>query len=123
MVAHDKFMFLLLVTLLLFVVGTFMDTVPAVMILSPILVPVLPRYGISPVAFGVIIIINLGIGLVTPPVGLNLYVAAGLRGIGLGKVLNRHLIIYILCAVAVLTLLMALPQIITFIPDMMKSRN
>ncbi|MDR2390945.1 MAG: TRAP transporter large permease subunit, partial [Planctomycetota bacterium] len=122
-VARGRFMFLLLVTLLLFVVGTFMDTVPAVMILSPILVPVLSKYDISPVAFGVIIIINLGIGLVTPPVGLNLYVAAGLRNTGLEKVLNRHLIIYIFCAIVVLTPLMAVPQIITFIPDMMKPRN
>ncbi len=119
-VAGNKYMFLLIVTILLFIVGTFMDTVPAVMILSPILVPVLDRYGISPIAFGVIIIINLGIGLVTPPVGLNLYVAAGLRKTSIEKVVNKHLAIYIFFATAVLVLLMLVPSFITFIPDMMK---
>jgi C4-dicarboxylate transporter DctM subunit len=119
--AGNKYTFLLFVTVLLFIVGTFMDTVPAVMILSPIFVPVLAAYDISPVAFGVIIIINLGIGLVTPPVGLNLYVAASLRKTTIEKVTNKHLIIYIGCATAILVALMIVPEVITFIPDMMKN--
>ena len=78
-IATNRFMFWALVTVLLLIVGTFMDTCPAVMILTPIFTPALAAYDIDPVVFGVVMIINLGIGLCTPPVGLNLYVAAGLR--------------------------------------------
>ncbi|MDR2391581.1 MAG: TRAP transporter large permease [Planctomycetota bacterium] len=111
--------FLVLVTILLLVVGTFMDVVPAVVILTPIFVPVLKEYDVNPVAFGVIMIITLGIGLVTPPVGLNLYVAAGLRKTTIENVFGKDLLVYILAALGVLVVLMAVPQIIMFLPDMM----
>ncbi len=119
-VSNDKFTFLVLVTLLLFVVGTFLDAVPAVMILTPIFRPVLDQYGISPVAFGVIMIVNLGIGLVTPPVGMNLYVAAGLKKVGIEQVLGKDIFWYVTGATAILVLLMAVPEIITFLPDLVK---
>ncbi len=118
-IADNTFVFMALVTLMLLVVGTFMDVVPAVVILTPIFVPVLREYGVNPVAFGVIMIINLGIGLVTPPVGLNLYVAAGLRKTTIENVVGVHLIMYIAAAVGVLVLLMALPSLIMFLPGMM----
>ena len=81
----------------------------------------LPQYGIDPVAFGVVMIINLGIGYVTPPVGLNLYVAAGLvPGAKVGDVVNKHTVVYILLAFIVLIVLMAFPQIIMLLPNMME---
>lgn len=116
-VAGNKLAFWVLVTVLLLIVGCIMDTVPAVMILAPLFAPCLATYGISNVAFGVIMIINLGIGLCTPPVGLNLYVAAGLRKVGIETVCNRHLWRYLALAVAILILFMALPQIVTFLPE------
>ena len=111
-IASSKFMFLVLVTILLLIVGTFMDTAPAMMILAPILVPILPTYGISPVAFGIIMTINLGIGQVTPPVGMNLYVAASIKKVPVSTVINRHLWIYMLCAFILLCIFMAVPDII-----------
>jgi C4-dicarboxylate transporter DctM subunit len=116
-VAGNKLAFWVLVTVLLLIVGCIMDTVPAVMILAPLFAPCLATYGISNVAFGVIMIINLGIGLCTPPVGLNLYVAAGLRKVGIETVCNRHLWRYLALAMAILVLFMALPQIVTFLPE------
>lgn len=68
-------------------------------------------------AFGVIMVINLGIGLCTPPVGLNLYVAAGLRKVGIETVVNKHLWCYLGLAVLLLVIFMAFPQIITFLPS------
>ena len=62
-------------------------------------------------------IINLGIGLCTPPVGLNLYVAAGLKKTGINNVVCKHLFLYLLCALTVLILLMAFPQIIMLLPN------
>ena len=116
-IASNKFMFWTLVTVLLLIVGCIMDTVPAVMILAPLFASCLDTYGISDVAFGVVMIINLGIGLCTPPVGLNLYVAAGLRKVGIETVVNMHLWKYLALALLLLILFMAFPQIITFLPS------
>ena len=115
-VAASKFSFLALVTILLLIVGTFMDTAPAMMILAPIFVPILPSYGIDPVAFGIIMTINLGIGQVTPPVGMNLYVAASIRKVPVSTVINRHLWIYMAIAFLILCLFMAVPEIVLCIP-------
>lgn len=118
-VANNKFNFLLLITVLLLIIGTFMDTPPAILIMAPLIVPMLGHFDVDPIAFGVIMVINLGIGLTTPPVGMNLYVAAGLQKTTIGSVVNRHLWCYILCALAVLLILMAFPEVITFLPNLM----
>ncbi len=118
-ISKSPAVFLALVTALLFIVGTFMDTLPAIMILTPILIPALSQYGIDPVAFGVIMVINLGIGQITPPVGLCLYVAASLKKTVIENVVCRHLLIYISAATAILIFLMCLPQIILFLPNLM----
>ena len=120
-IATNKLSFLALVTILLLIVGTFMDTAPAMMILAPILVPILPTYGIDPVAFGIIMTINLGIGLVTPPVGMNLYVAASIRKAPVSTVINKHLLIYMLIAFLLLCLFMLVPDIILFVPNLFVS--
>jgi C4-dicarboxylate transporter DctM subunit len=117
--ANSKAAFLTLITILMLIVGTFMDTPPAILIMAPIIVPILPRYGIDPVAFGVIMVVNLGIGLTTPPVGMNLYVAAGLRKTSIGSVVNRHLVGYILCALVMLIIFLIFPGLISFLPDLM----
>lgn len=119
-IASSKFTFLALVTVLLLIVGTFMDTAPAMMILAPILVPILATYDISPVAFGIIMTINLGIGQVTPPVGMNLYVAASIKKVSVGTVINKHLFIYMGIAFLILCVFMAVPDIILFLPNMFK---
>ena len=118
-ISDSPAVFLLLVTILLFIVGTFMDTLPAIMILTPILIPALSQYGISPVAFGVIMVINLGIGQITPPVGLCLYVAASLKKTVIENVVCKHLFMYMGAAIAILIVLMCFPQIILFLPNMM----
>ncbi|WP_295581342.1 TRAP transporter large permease [uncultured Oscillibacter sp.] len=110
--------FLLLVTIFLFFVGMVMDTPPAILVLSPLLAPVAQQYGIDPVAFGVIMIINLGIGLVTPPVGMNLYVAASIQKDNAKIVINRHLWAYVICSMLILILLMVVPEIIMFLPNL-----
>jgi C4-dicarboxylate transporter DctM subunit len=118
-ISDSTFGFLTLVIILLLIVGTFMDVVPAVVILTPIFTPVLAKYEVNPIAFGVILIITLGIGLVTPPVGLNLYVAAGLQKTTIENVIGVDIILYICAALVILFLLLIFPQIIMFLPNMM----
>lgn len=80
-VSSNKYVFLLLVNLLLLLLGTFMDVAPMLLICTPIFMPVIAKLGIDPVHFGMIMILNLGIGLITPPVGPTLFV-----GCAIGKV-------------------------------------
>ena len=80
-ISDNKYVFLLLVNILLLLLGTFMDLAPMLLICTPIFMPVIAKLGIDPVHFGMIMILNLGIGLITPPVGPTLFV-----GCAIGKV-------------------------------------
>jgi TRAP-type transport system large permease protein len=107
---------LLMVNVLLFAVGFVMDLTPAMLILAPILLPVMTSVGIDPVYFGVIMSINLGIGLVTPPVGTVLYVACGVADIKLEQ-LVKALMPFLFTLLSVLVLLILFPQLVLFIPN------
>src|SRR5262245_14406652 len=80
-ITEDKYILLFLVNVLLLLLGTFMDLAPMLLICTPILLPVMVKFGVDPVHFGMIMILNLGIGLITPPVGPTLFV-----GCAIGKV-------------------------------------
>jgi tripartite ATP-independent transporter DctM subunit len=80
-ISDNKYVFLLLINVLLLILGTFMDLAPMLLICTPIFLPVIQKLGIDPVHFGIIMILNLGIGLITPPVGPTLFV-----GCAVGKV-------------------------------------
>ncbi|WP_319558925.1 TRAP transporter large permease [Marispirochaeta sp.] len=108
---------LLVCNLLLFLIGFVMDLTPAILILAPILTPVMAQIGIDPVYFGVIMCINLGIGLVTPPVGTVLYVAAGVANIKM-EALVRSLLPFLATLLVVLVLLIVFPDLVMFIPNM-----
>ena len=116
----NKWFFLLLVNLLFLLVGTFMETIPAILILTPILLPPAKTLGIDPVAFGVMMIVNLGIGMATPPVGINLFVAAGLEKRRLEDVICHHLWIYLVYALIILAVIVIYPQLVTFLPYLLK---
>ncbi|WP_297050325.1 TRAP transporter large permease subunit [uncultured Desulfovibrio sp.] len=74
---ESKIVVLLLINVLLLIVGTFMEALAAIVILAPILLPVVTGVGVSPLHFGIIMVVNLAIGFITPPVGVNLFVASG----------------------------------------------
>ena len=102
-------MFLILVNILLLIVGMFMETSSAILILAPVLLPVAMALGVDPIHFGIIMIINLEIGMMTPPLGLNLFVASGLTGLGVLQVAKAAM-------PSVAVLLVAL-LIVTFVPQ------
>lgn len=110
---------LLLCNLLLFFVGFVMDLTPAILILAPILTPVMTGIGIDPVYFGVIMCINLGIGLITPPVGTVLYVASGVAKVTMGQ-LVRSLLPFLATLLAVLLLLIVFPGLVMAIPNLVQ---
>lgn len=107
-VSDSPYVFLLIVNLLLLVVGMFIETLAAIVIVTPILVPMALGLGIDPVHFGAIIIVNLAIGMVTPPVGVNLFVVSTISGLNI-ETMIRPLLGFL--AVLVIDLM-----IITYIP-------
>jgi C4-dicarboxylate transporter DctM subunit len=86
-VIGSDFMFLLIVNLVLFVIGMFIEGAAAIIVLAPILVPVAKSFGIDPVHFGIIMVVNLAIGFITPPFGINLFAACAVARISLDKII------------------------------------
>lgn len=120
-VSPNKFVFLLLVNVLLLFVGTFMETNAAIIILAPILITVVKDFGIDPIHFGIIMIVNLAIGMITPPLGVNLYVAAGLqKGTSVDTVVNQYLVRYLLVNIITLLILTFVPWFSTFLVALVK---
>lgn len=108
---------LLLINLLLLIVGCFMDTTPAMMVLSPILLPIALSIGMNPIHFGVIMVVNLAIGFITPPLGINLFVAARVGREPLETVTSgimRFMVVMLIC----LMLITFIPAISMLIPNL-----
>ncbi len=102
--------------LLLLVVGVVMDLTPAMVILAPIMAPIATSVGVPAVYFGVIMSLVLGIGLITPPVGTVLYVGCAVGRVSMGDLLRRMPPFY-LALLGVLVLLLALPQLVLWLPQ------
>lgn len=108
-VLDSKFAFLVAVNLFLFVVGMFVDGGAAILVLAPILAPIAASYGIDPIHFGIIVIVNLALGMVTPPFGVNLFAACAV-----GRISLEQAIRYLLPFVAVVATCLML---VTYVPD------
>ena len=106
---ENKFLILLLINILLLFVGTFMEALAAIVILTPILLPVVTGVGVSPLHFGVIIVVNLAIGFITPPVGVNLFVASGVASARIESIARQCL--------PMLALMLVVLLICTYIPS------
>ena len=114
----SPWMFLLFVNILLFFAGDFMEPSSIILILAPLFLPVAVSLGIDPIHLGIIMVINMELGMITPPVGLNLYVASGLAKMGLTDV-TKAAAPWILVVTAVLLLVTYLPQIALWLPNLL----
>jgi len=113
---HNKILILLLMNILLLIIGTFMETTASLIILTPVLLPLMLTIGVDPLHFGVILVLNLVIGLTTPPVGVCLFVACALGQTTLER-LSRAILPFLVASIAVLIictywegLIMAIPK-------------
>lgn len=120
-VTTSKYVMLLLINILLLIVGCFIDGASALIIFTPVLLPLIHTLGIDPIFFGVMITVNLMIGTITPPVGLCLYVVCGITGLRLDEV-SRAIIPFLLVELAVLFLITYVPWLIMFLPAMFGPR-
>ena len=115
-ISDNKIIILLLINLILLFVGIFMDMTPAVLIFTPIFLPVIKSIGIDPVQFGIIMVLNLCIGLCTPPVGSVLFVGVGIAKTSIEKVIKPLLPLFIAMIIA-LGLITYFPQITLWLPQ------
>ncbi|MBK5261729.1 MAG: TRAP transporter large permease [Peptostreptococcaceae bacterium] len=113
----SRILVLVLMNVLLLIVGCFMDTTPAMMVLAPILLPIAMKFGLSPIQFGLIMVVNLSIGFITPPLGINLFVAARVGNTTLDNVV-RGIIPFFIINILDLLLITYIPAITMFLPHM-----
>lgn len=109
-VTSDKFTLLIAINILLLIVGCLLDQGSATIILAPILTPIAVAVGVDPIRFGALMVTNLCLGLVTPPVGVNLYVACGIAKLKIEDIVKPVLLLLGACLV--------MQMIITFVPDL-----
>lgn len=117
-ISNNPIIILLLINLILLVAGAFIDAISAFYIFVPILLPIILHFDIDPTVFGVFMTVNLAIGLFTPPVGLNLYVASGISGSSLAG-LSKAIIPFLVASIIVLLLITYIPAISTFLPNLL----
>ncbi|MCR4996084.1 MAG: TRAP transporter large permease [Butyrivibrio sp.] len=111
----------LLIDLILLVLGCIMDMAPIILIATPILLPIATSIGIDPIQFGIMIVLNCGIGLLTPPVGAVLFIGSAVGKVKMEKVVKATLPFYI-CMIVTLLLLTFIPEISMFLPNLLGAK-
>ncbi|EAO4994272.1 TRAP transporter large permease [Salmonella enterica] len=117
-ISANKLVILLVITVFLLIIGAFMDIGPAILIFTPILLPIMAKLGVDPVHFGIIMIYNLAIGTITPPVGSGLYVGASIGKVKVEEVIKPLLPFYG-AIIGVLLLITYIPEITLFLPRLL----
>lgn len=119
--SRDPWMLLVIVNVLLLVVGMVMETIAAILILAPIIVPALAAAGVDPVHLAVVVVLNLMIGLLTPPVGMSLYMVSSVAGMPVAQVI-RAALPWVTCLLLSLVAVTFLPAASTWLPNLMLAR-
>src|SRR5262249_4122347 len=117
-ISSDKYTFLLWVNVLLLLLGTFMNFAPMLLICTPIFLPVIKQYDIDSVHFGIIMILNLGIGLLTPPVGPTMVVGCAIGGVSMEAV-SRSILIFYVPMLIVLAAVTYVPALTLWLPGLL----
>ncbi|EDT4433948.1 TRAP transporter large permease [Salmonella enterica subsp. enterica serovar Uganda] len=117
-ISANKLVILLVITVFLLIIGAFMDIGPAILIFTPILLPIMAKLGVDPVHFGIIMIYNLAIGTITPPVGSGLYVGTSVGKVKVEEVIKPLLPFYG-AIIGVLLLITYIPEITLFLPRLL----
>jgi len=117
-ISQNPYLLFLIINIGLLLLGTFLDPLPLMLILSPILFPLMTGLGVDPIHLGVVMVLNLVLGMITPPIGLNLFVMARISGIGMLDVFRGGLPFYLVLWAALLVLTYV-PAITLFLPELL----
>ncbi|GBF10657.1 TRAP transporter large permease [Tepidibacillus sp. HK-1] len=115
--SDNKYIILLLITALVLFVGTFMETLSIIIILAPLFLPVLTQLGVDPIHFGILLVVGAEIGMMTPPLGVNLFVASGISGLSIERV-SKSIFPFVLTLILGLIIMLFVPWISLVIPNL-----
>jgi tripartite ATP-independent transporter DctM subunit len=115
---HNKWVVLIFINLLLIIIGTFMETASAIAVMTPILMPIAVNFGIDPVHFGIVCILNLMLGLLTPPIGMVLYVLSSVSNTPFEKIV-KAITPYLIVLASILLLITFVPSLVTWLPNVL----
>ena len=118
---NNKYAIFLLMNCTLLFLGCFLETQSIILLMTPILLPIAVQFGLDPIALGLIVVINTSIGMITPPMAVNLYVASSVSGASV-EAISKRILPYLASLIAVLLLFTYLPEILMFLPDLVKGR-
>jgi len=118
-ITQNKYVMLMMLNILLLVLGTFMDMAPMILICTPILLPLVVKFGVDPVHFGLILMVNAGIGLITPPVGPSLFVGCAIGKVSIEEV-SKELWPFYAAMVAALLIVTYVPAATLWLPSFLK---
>jgi len=119
LITTNRYLILLLMNIVFLFVGTFMETLASIILLTPIFLPLATGIGLDPIHFGVMMVVNLNIGLTTPPLGVCMFIACPLAGISI-KDFVKALWPFLLGSIGVLFLITYVPTLVMFIPNLMR---
>ena len=114
----NKWVLLLIINCFLLIVGCLMDVTASIIILTPIFVPIISQYGIDPIHFGIIMVVNLAIGMSTPPLGVNLFVSCGIAKISIEEN-AKAMVKFLIANLIALLIITFVEPISTFLPHLM----
>jgi len=115
---ESRIALLLMINVMLLLIGLFLETQAVILLLTPILLPIGMSLGLSPVVLGMLIVINTSIGMTTPPLAVNVFVASSIAGVKIEKI-TKAILPYMFALLGVLLIFTYFPQIITFLPNLM----
>jgi len=117
-ISENPKIILLTINILLLIVGTFMETNAAIIILTPVFLPLIAQLGIDPILFGLIVVVNLALGMCTPPLGVNLFVACGISKISIEDI-TKEIWIFVLVMIFALLFITYVPSVSMFLPKVL----
>jgi len=118
-ISENKLVVLALINIAILFAGMFMETLSLIIIFTPLFLPIVMDLGVNPIHFGIILVIGAEIGLMTPPVGVNLFVASGISGVSLEK-MSRGILPFILTMIIGLFIMTYIPKISLFLPQLFR---
>jgi TRAP-type C4-dicarboxylate transport system permease large subunit len=117
-VSDNPIVILLIINILLLLLGAPMDMAPMILIMTPILLPVVTSFGMDPVHFGIVLILNAGIGLLTPPVGTVLFVGAAIGKVSIQQA-TKAMMPFFYALLVVLLIITYIPEVVMWLPNML----
>ena len=121
-ISTNKYVIMFLISLIILLAGVFMETSSAIIILSPVFLPLVKAMGISTVHFGILFVVGIAIGMITPPVAINLFVASGITGLPIERI-SKSVIPYLIGLIIVFFMIVYVPLLIRDLCNRIRDHN